>query len=69
MPVKVDVLNVYMASIKEGRRRDSFPVLAHDRLEALALASVLARKNGFRYAMPQVQLARPASRKMQWEVA
>lgn len=69
MSVKVDVLNVYMASIKEGRRRDSFPVLAHDRLEAFALASVLARKNGFRHAVPQVQLARPASRKMQWEAA
>jgi hypothetical protein len=69
MSVSVDVLDVYMASIKEGRRRDSFPVLAHDRLEAVALASVLARKNGFRYAVPQVQLARPASKKMQWETA
>ena len=69
MSIKVDVLDVYMASIKEGRRKDSFPVLAHDRLEAVALAYVLARKNGFRRAVPQVQLARPASRKMQWEVA
>lgn len=69
MPVKVDVLDVYMASIKEGRRKDSFPVLAHDRLEAVALASVLARKNGFRRAVPQVQIARPESRKMQWEAA
>lgn len=69
MSVRVDVLDVYMASIKEGRRRDSFPVLAHGRLEAFALASVLARKNGFRHAVPQVQLARPASRKMQWEMA
>ena len=40
MSVKVDVLDVYMASIKEGRRRDSFPVLAHDRLEAVALAII-----------------------------
>ena len=69
MPVRVVVLDVYMASIKEGKRKDSFPVLAHDRLEAVALASVLARRNGFRRAVPQVQLARSASRKMQWEAA
>ena len=69
MSVSVDVLDVYMASIKEGRRKDSFPVLAHDRLEAMALAAVVARKNGFRRAVPQIQLARPVSRKMQWETA